>query len=323
MVGRLHVLPLVGLFVMLSLAGCLGDGKGGGASVDEGDDTGGDGAGEAVFTQSTGAVTGYVLDVAFGSIAGATVSLTKDGAASQNATSDATGAYSLSEIEPGSYLLFANKTGYRPKSKPVTITEGTLLREQFLLEEAPTVTPFIEGPIEFKGFLECSSAPPNGKCTQSGAEQLPGNDNHHPSSNYAIKEGLQAILFEMVWSTSRGTGANDGGAGGSGGGMSLATSWDSNDNDGAASASGVNGDRLLVYLERRLNADGKWKVQCVEGCTEARDEIADWPMTAGGVVAYNGQPDAINVVVQRPFEIYVTAFYHQMKPTGFTGEPET
>lgn len=320
MVGRLPVLPLVGLFVVGALAGCLGDGKGGGGSLGDGDGDPGEGGGEAVFTQTTGAITGYVLDVAFSPISGATVSLTKDGEAIQNVTSDETGSYAISEIEPGAYVLFANKTGYRPKSKPVTVTEGTLLREQFLLEEAPTVTPYIDGPIEFRGFLECSTAPPNGKCTQSGAEQV--GSNHRPSSNYAIKEGLQAVVLEMVWSTNRGTGVNDGGAGGAGGGMTLTSSWDSLDGDGAASSNGVNGQTIRLYLERRLNAAGNWKIYCREGCANPDGELRDWPMDAGGVVAYGGNPNTPNVVVQRSFEIYVSAFYHQMKPEGYTGLPE-
>jgi len=310
MVGRLPVCASVALLVLIGFAGCIGDSKGGGVEDDGETDTGGD----PVFTQSTGAIGGYVLDVAFSPIAGATVSLTKDGKALQNVTTDETGTYALSEVTPGSYLVLANKSGFRPKSKSVTVSAGTLVREQFLLEQAPTVTPYIDETIEFHGYLECSG--PLGRCISTAPQ---GTGNHRPSGSYPVKEGLQAMLFEMVWSPSRGTGLNDGGAGPLGGGMTLSISWTTPAGLGAASANSLNGQTIRIYLERRLNDAGEYRTFCVEGCNGSS---RDWPYQAGGVVSFSGSPNAPNVVIARPFEIYVTAFYYQMMPEGFTGIPD-
>jgi inhibitor of cysteine peptidase len=72
-----------------------------------------------VLTSNTGGVSGSVTDGAGRGIAGATVRF-----GGGSTTTNATGAYALSAIPPGTIQLVASATGYATQVQNVTITAG-------------------------------------------------------------------------------------------------------------------------------------------------------------------------------------------------------
>jgi len=78
---------------------------------------------------TSGTITGSVRDAATGlPLAGATVS---DGPAST--TSDASGAYALANVPPGSYTVTASASGYTGAAQSVTVTAGLTASASFAL----------------------------------------------------------------------------------------------------------------------------------------------------------------------------------------------
>lgn len=308
----LRSVVVLSLLVPALLAGCLG-GDGGGPK-EPGDDP--DVPDDPIVTARTGAVTGYVLDVAFAPIIGATVTVTETGA---NVTSDESGAYTINDLEPKSYTLVANHSAYRPKAKPIVIVAGEVSREQFLLEQLPQVEPRMALLEPFQGYIECATSS-TGRCVPTGQ-----NGNHRPSGTFVIEPGLTAVLYEMTWSNQQGVGLNDDGSRtGSGGGMRLQVSWSGNNGGGGnPEASGYNGETLRVYLVREQTAEGM-RIFCREGCQAGDLDRAssDWPDKAGLTMSFVGGPNSPNVVMQRPFTVHMTAWYNSLKEEGYSAVPD-
>jgi hypothetical protein len=75
----------------------------------------------AIIPPTTGTIIGVVVDENGEPIEGAIVSL---GSTGTNATTNATGHYSFSDVAPGTYTLGFNASGYEPTNTTVTVTAG-------------------------------------------------------------------------------------------------------------------------------------------------------------------------------------------------------
>ncbi len=94
---------------------------------------------------TNGAIAGKVTNAATGTaIAGATVS---DGLAS--ALTDATGAYTLTNVAPGTYTVSASASGYAAASQSVSVTSGQTATASFALTSQANQTMYVAG-ITFK-----------------------------------------------------------------------------------------------------------------------------------------------------------------------------
>lgn len=89
---------------------------------------------ELVFTAGGGTVqqpatlSGTVVeDGSNAAIADATVQLVSGGQVQYNTTSNASGAFSISNITPGSYTLAVSQSGYTPSSETLTLNDGQSL----------------------------------------------------------------------------------------------------------------------------------------------------------------------------------------------------
>jgi hypothetical protein len=85
-------------------------------------------------TSSTGALTGTITDPSGAVISGATVTITNVGTGqSRDATTDSSGVYKFSLLQPGNYSLKFSATGFKPaevSSVTVNITETPVLNEK-------------------------------------------------------------------------------------------------------------------------------------------------------------------------------------------------
>jgi len=76
-------------------------------------------------------ISGVVRDDVTGEpISGATVKLQQSGLVKHEVTSSADGGYSISEVEPGTYDMVANRTGYQPWTQTKTFNPGDHLLGQ-------------------------------------------------------------------------------------------------------------------------------------------------------------------------------------------------
>jgi outer membrane receptor protein involved in Fe transport len=91
--------------------------------------------GQALWAQSTAAVSGFVRDRNGGALPGATVVLkAASGGAQRTATADAQGAYAFTAAEPGAYALSAGLDGFVTAEAQVTVAAGKPVTHDFALD---------------------------------------------------------------------------------------------------------------------------------------------------------------------------------------------
>lgn len=155
---RTAAVVVVAMLLPAVLAGCLGDGKGGGKRVSADDDEPFSGelpetSEEAEISAKEGAITGYVMSEQFTPITGANVTITELDRTTRAALD---GSYTFSLIKPGAYKLTAQAFGWKPQAQSVQVSAGAVSRVSFQLEEIPGVHPYHEI-FEFTAFLECGT----------------------------------------------------------------------------------------------------------------------------------------------------------------------
>jgi len=92
-------------------------------------------AGAPAQTQTTGAVSGTVLDPGGAVVPGATLKLTNPATGSVNTvTTDNSGFYTLTLLKPGSYTISVEKAGFRKVESPLEIVVGQNVTNNFKLE---------------------------------------------------------------------------------------------------------------------------------------------------------------------------------------------
>ena len=80
----------------------------------------------AVAAQEQGVLSGVVVDSLGARVAGAAVTLSRDGATAADAKSDAEGAFTFSSLTAGRYQVTATAQGFQPRtSEPVYAGPGT------------------------------------------------------------------------------------------------------------------------------------------------------------------------------------------------------
>ncbi|MGQ9631171.1 MAG: carboxypeptidase-like regulatory domain-containing protein [bacterium] len=95
---------------------------------------------EEAVKEKTGTIEGTVSDQDGNPIEGATVTTVPS---TEEATTDASGSFSIEDVEPGDYVVKAEKEGFRPGKITVTVEEGKVATANIVLE---TGTPIGEPP---------------------------------------------------------------------------------------------------------------------------------------------------------------------------------
>lgn len=198
---------MAGLFLIMALAGCLGG--------DEADPEGqNDGipetAGEAEFSDDTGALRGAVSSDLFEPLQSARVEvLDMDRNPTEyNATTAANGEFVISHMEPGQYIVFVTRVGYEANQRSAQINAGELTQIQVQLEPLPGDGPFTEEWEEAAVISESAAwrvEPPVVGCIlvpmTGGAGSSCGNIRFGEGNfNMQITEEVKTIIVEMVWS---------------------------------------------------------------------------------------------------------------------------
>jgi hypothetical protein len=151
MVGRvgLRACAWIALLLTGALAGCV-DSKTAGPSA-EGFDT----AKEAGFDETTGALRGRVTSDEATPISGAQIMLSPSGL---SATTALDGTYSFSFLEPGKYVLYVGRLGFRAAAISINLEAGRVTEQDVRLDPMPVANPRYEYLGTFQGYMQCRMA---------------------------------------------------------------------------------------------------------------------------------------------------------------------
>lgn len=134
------------LLVPLLVAGCIGIG-------DE-DDTQPERQEHAVVTDDTGGLEGIVTNAAVEAIQDAEILLVETG---DRTTTAGDGSYAISEITPGTHTIHITKEGYQPHEDTVEITQGDVTLVDIVLTEERSTDAYTQT-LDMTGFFECGFA---------------------------------------------------------------------------------------------------------------------------------------------------------------------
>lgn len=177
------------------LAGCAG----GGSQTEASDDDQVEPP-AADFSGSTGAIEGFVVDDTLLPIGNAAVSLqvSRTTAVLANATTGPDGRFVFSRVDPGTYLVTVQATGYGDGSSFVQVTAGEAAELRVTVDDLPSNDPYVDTFIEV-GILRCafSYVAFADTCT---IEAAMGENRNQIDFN--ISAGHQWIIDETYWDDS-------------------------------------------------------------------------------------------------------------------------
>lgn len=199
---RLHVLALA---VLVLTAGCL-------TGSDDEDPVQRQ---QAQVTEDTGGIEGLITNPAIEPIAEATVTIPSIEASTTTAQD---GSYAFSELEPDTYTLEVNASGYKGTRETVDVRAGEVSTADLVLSEERSVEGYTQT-LELTGFFECGaaagfnlSAAPAPANQSSGLISSPtcgtindvsGNSTNDRFEHYFSTEAnLQTLVAETTWEPS-------------------------------------------------------------------------------------------------------------------------
>lgn len=174
-------------FLLLAFAGCAG------AAPKAADGF----AKPPEFDETTGAITGFVIDDQYAPVVGALV-----GAAEHpdlQTTSDLQGRFSISRVPPGVYRLVAQRIGFHPTVREVTVAAGAATEVQFNL--LPVEVPVPRKELKtFNGFISCSVAYARSVFTTNcPTTQATANFHEIYPTTQTWPNTFQGVLVEAEW----------------------------------------------------------------------------------------------------------------------------
>lgn len=195
------------MLVGVGLSGCLGDDSTPQANIQ-------DPGVEPTFDDDTGAIQGQVLTLEQLPIAGALVVVVED--ASKSTTTNEEGRFALSNLAPDDYTVAAQKIGYEPGVRRVTVVAGTttdLIEIQ--LEPLPTTDPYgvlldeqnaLLSGVMWKLTPECVYTEVNTLAKTCGGLRLECDPADACEVHYEseLKENWETIIGEVMWTPQSG-----------------------------------------------------------------------------------------------------------------------
>lgn len=313
------------LALLLVTAGCLGGTDGSQEPVQQA---------RADVSSSTGGVEGTVTDPAIQPIGNATVQLVE---ANRTTEAKPDGSFAFSNVQPGTYTVEANATGFLADQQEVTVRAEQIATVDFLLAHAPTTESYTQT-WEMRGFFECgfaagydaSAAPP--PANRSGGviswpfcatvNSLAGNaTNDDFDEHFTTEPNLRTLVVETRWDPSAGSLSDqlwvDIVPQGFHCGNITKCKWSLLDHWGPSPLVGrVNDtriDSIQSYFERRCNNGTD------EYCGHNFEQDG-WPLWIRVYPRWECQPAGPQacVLVQQEFTHVTTAFYNEPAPAGFT-----
>ncbi|MBI2077829.1 MAG: carboxypeptidase regulatory-like domain-containing protein [Euryarchaeota archaeon] len=191
---RRPALAIILLAITAPLAGCVADSEG-----TSGADTPADGAGPAAparFDENTGAITGTVTDDQIQPIEGADVGLLEQ--PETTTRTDASGAFTLSSLQPGTYTLVAGRLGFESAGKKVDVIPGTALTVSILLAPIP-VAQARHQTYPFSGYIDCAFAIVRTTLSAGCGQGTTVNTQNIFKSGWPAD--FSALVFEAEWNS--------------------------------------------------------------------------------------------------------------------------
>ncbi len=310
------------VLVAAPLTGCLG--LGGGEGTDEPLQKE-----RADVTAELGGVEGVITDNAVQPVVGANVTLQEIDRTTQTASD---GSYAFSRLDPGTYTMVVRGDGFVSTQETVTVAAGEASIVDVILTHATSKDAFMQQQ-ELVGFLECGAAwkeevtglDMGGVSYQSVAvcaipnlvlEDLTGNGN---ATNdrfmhfFDLEAPIEEMIYELDWS-SQNTALNS----------VLEIRGFTNTNGSRIME--IGGPPPLYHVVTRDHWDQveqNFTQRCEDGDdTWCGQNFRDtgWPMQIRVFTGWNCQeiPARACHVLQEEFTHYVSAFYNEPAPDGFS-----
>lgn len=246
----------------------------------------------ALTTLAMGTLEGTVVDASLAPLPGAVVSV--DGA-NATTTADATGLFRL-VVPPGEYLVLATAAGHRGGALRAAPGPGETAKLQFMLAALPTLSPDVQVQ-EGHGLLSCGGAFFVGE-----QEEHLACGSQDPNQRTSVEftagslHGLEGAVVEVVWEPTTQAAT-----------MLGISVW---------STSGE-GEEFLAYGEMAspaaLTIPGRVLAENVSPGRPLRVEVTP----TGSLTDEEANLDA-GLALQQPFAVYVSMFYHQPPPAGYS-----
>ncbi len=316
---------LSALLLTTALAGCLG-----------GDE---DSSGDQVLKEQakagdrTGGIQGVVTDTAIQPVEGANVTLLE---IDQTATTASDGSYAFSDLEPGTYTVSVNASGFVSTRNETQVSAGQVNNVDFLLTHLQSTEAYTQV-FELKGFFECGAeagwdlrdeAPDNpapfdggryfflGVAACAGANIAGNTTNDKFMHIFELDPPLNTVIYEMQWEANSQTSEWLG--------TQLEVEGFSNDAIGRfwrhQGPSPVY-ERLDEPVWENLSAN------FTEACENGTDDYCGysfrdegWPLQTRVFPAWQCQTQDAGacVVAQQEFTHYISAFYNAPAPEGYS-----
>lgn len=190
------VLPM--MFVATFLAGCAAPGEGASSTGAP------PSAAAPEFDASNGAVTGAVADDEAQPVAGVQVAIQGD-SHEQTTLSDVAGKFTLSNVPPGKYQLFAQKLGFEATARSVEVREGEIVEVRLIVVAIELREGFHIVWMK-QGYFECSwtGVGGTGPCFfpyvgQSSTVPVDPWTNNKRQFDYLVGEGVFTVQNELDW----------------------------------------------------------------------------------------------------------------------------
>lgn len=330
---KLALLTTLG-FIVVGLAGCIG-GPGAPPPDEKRIAT-------AEITVELGGIEGVVVDPTYSPLIGATVTIRDIEKATQTVED---GSFAFSKVAPGTYALVAVYPGHESVARSVSVSAGKIEKVEFMLPPLGSTAPFIDK-LEFAGFQECAvMAGMDGSGTPAevlgenfagisvcsypngfASIVLGGNvTNDHFMDRFFLGKDVKSVVVEMTWESSGATGRS----------MSLLIEPDGIFSDPEVTygeATGASPIRIGFDLDRLRQVDENMTRICKDGydryCGEdKRGEEGRNVTGLGGALQWRVFPHwatsdsdkaGASATLQQRFTIYVSVFYHEPAPSGYS-----
>ena len=294
---------LSALLAATVLAGCAAEG--GGAPIEEVPDLG------LEATSTTGVIRGVVVDEAIRPVAGVTILAKSADVPERQTTTEETGFFGFDGLEPGTWFLTANRTGYfatQASSEVVAgVAEPAVVKIQLVRDVANLPYAVLN---KFEGYLECGLS----VIALCGAADAVTNDRF--AGTVTVEKPPMFIQSEMVWTPT--TSASD-----------QLWIWHSRSSKETGGYDGscncwVQGVSPLVMTTNQTIAEQEeygnetdLYLRIFTGSIEGTRN----PLSPEG--CYPGSPGpntycgGVGYSLQQPFTVYTTIFYGYLPPEGW------
>lgn len=243
-------------------------------------------------TLSLGIIAGTVTDAALTPLEGAVVRI--DGA-NESATTDASGAFAL-RVPPGEYLVLASYDAHRGGALRAAPGPGETARLAFTLAALPTERPEVVV-AEQHGLISCGATV--GLADQETDAACGGSDpNQRTSLRFGIDatHGLSGAVIEVAWEPSTEAAGR------------LRVLVSTGEGEAATLLAASEGDgHVLISLPARV----------LEGALAPGATLDIQVAPTGSLTDEEAGIDA-GAAFQQPFAAYLSMFYHQAQPTGYS-----